>query len=964
MSGATRFSKEMLTGNQSVDALFYGSKWTDLNLTFRFTKAASDYSLDGKAPADPGWVAAFSETTEAQQISIRKILQEISSYTNVNFTEVQHDVEADVTVGQTSDPTFGATGKAYYPNSGSFGGDMWLYKPTASKGGTNLDTPVKGGVAYYVLMHELGHAMGLKHVIESSGGVSGMAASYDRDSAEFSLLNGRHAPARTTGWPYEGNYAQSFMMNDIAALQQLYGADFTTNADDSVYTFSATTGEMFINGVGQGAPTKNSYTGKPNIFLTVWDGGGVDAYDYSNFSNDQSIDLAPGSWSMFSSAQRAQLTSSRDPELKDFIYARGNVYNAWQYKGDPRSLIENANGGAGNDVMNGNQIANVLNGNAGNDTLIGQGGNDTLFGGDGNDTLYGDFMPNRMSGVGFTATVDVGGYKTLGADAANNSKTTAFSLTPNFILSPENAPDADIADSTTVKHTTVNATGNDQLAYYEIDLSAGATITLDIDRSPDWVTIQLAKADGTVVAINAGSATSDPGSEGRLDSYLTVTVPSAGKYYIILGTGMMTGQSPGGPLTVYQRGVPAGAQYELNVSVVDPAITVPKATPVPGYQTLTATATNNSTTKALDLTSKFTLSLADRLDKDIDDSATAKHTTVTATGNGQAGYYRVNLNAGTTILLDIDNTTAGLNTFIKLVAADGTTVLASNDDEYVDAGSAGGANAGWTNDSRLLFTVPTTGAYYIVVGTGTAANPGGVTKDASYELNVSVYDPQFSNLGAAGNDVLDGGAGVDRMEGGAGNDTYWIREVGDIAIELKGQGIDTVNATISFDMGGQDLDNLLLVGSAAIDGTGNQLNNAMTGNEANNVLSALAGNDKLNGALGNDRLEGGAGNDVFVFNSALNATTNLDTIADFTNAAGNNDIFHLGRNVFTKLKAGALNAANFKLGVAEDANDYILYDQASGVLSYDWDGNGKSAAIAFATVSAGLTLTTSDFWVI
>ena len=91
------------------------------------------------------------------------------------------------------------------------------------------------------------------------------------------------------------------MMYDIAALQKMYGANFNTNSGNSTYSWSTTTGEMFINGVGQGTPAANK------IFLTVWDGGGTDTYDFSNYATSLTVDLRPGQWSTVSAAQLALL---------------------------------------------------------------------------------------------------------------------------------------------------------------------------------------------------------------------------------------------------------------------------------------------------------------------------------------------------------------------------------------------------------------------------------------------------------------------------------------------------------------------------------------------------------------------------------------------------------------------------------------------------------------------------------
>jgi serralysin len=145
------------------------------------------------------------------------------------------------------------------------------------------------------------------------------------------------------------------MMLDIAALQQMYGANFGTNAGDTVYRWSATTGEMSINGAGQGA------SGANRIFMTVWDGGGTDTYDFSNYSTRVVIDLRPGEWSDTGLAQRANLGSGE--------YARGNVANALLYEDDPRSLIENAKGGSAADLLIANDAANRLTGGDGQDTF-------------------------------------------------------------------------------------------------------------------------------------------------------------------------------------------------------------------------------------------------------------------------------------------------------------------------------------------------------------------------------------------------------------------------------------------------------------------------------------------------------------------------------------------------------------------------------------------------------------------
>ena len=132
-------------------------------------------------------------------------------------------------------------------------------------------------------------------------------------------------------------------MLDIAALQHLYGANFATNAGDTVYSWSPWSGETRVDGEVALPAEVN------RIFATIWDGGGADTYDLSDYVDDLRLDLRPGQASIFSDFQRAFLGGGPNGGL-----ARGNIFNALQHEGDPRSLIENAVGGSGDDGIRGN----------------------------------------------------------------------------------------------------------------------------------------------------------------------------------------------------------------------------------------------------------------------------------------------------------------------------------------------------------------------------------------------------------------------------------------------------------------------------------------------------------------------------------------------------------------------------------------------------------------------------------
>lgn len=108
---------------------------------------------------------------------------------------------------------------------------------------------------------------------------------------------------------------------------------------------------------------------------------------------------------------------------------------------------------------------------------------------------------------------------------------------------------------------------------------------------------------------------------------------------------------------------------------------------------------------------------------------------------------------------------------------------------------------------------------------------------------------------------LDGAAGADFMAGGPGNDTYVADNEADVAYELANEGVDLVLSTATFTLGA-NVENLQLLGTAAINGAGNGLNNLLTGNSAANVLGGGAGDDVLNAGAGSDKLYGGEGSDV------------------------------------------------------------------------------------------------------
>jgi Ca2+-binding RTX toxin-like protein len=219
-------------------------------------------------------------------------------------------------------------------------------------------------------------------------------------------------------------------------------------------------------------------------------------------------------------------------------------------------------------------------------------------------------------------------------------------------------------------------------------------------------------------------------------------------------------------------------------------------------------------------------------------------------------------------------------------------------------------------------------------------------------------------IGNAGNNIVNGGAGIDNMRGLGGNDVYVVDNAGDVVNEIAAGsgGIDQVQSALAINLSDAlhfqgDIEQAVLTGAGNVNAIGNKLGNVLVGNGGSNVLAGLTGNDLLTG---------GGGNDYFLFNTALNAATNVDTITDFSVPA---DTIWLENAIFTGLGAnGVLAATAFVVGAAAgDGDDRIIYNNANGWLSYDADGSGTaSTAIHFATLAAGLngSISNADFVVV
>jgi serralysin len=320
------------TGILAVDAVDSGTRWSTLSLTYSFPTSASFYT--GSFGGAYGSGEPLSNFRRLHRFSKRQSHLPspcIRQSPNLTFTQITETSTQTATLrfAESDKP---ATAWTYYPSSSPEGGDSWF-----SNSAHYYDNPAPGNYAFKAIMHEIGHGLGLKHPHDVSGAFGAIPA--DQDSGEYSVMSYRSYVGAPTNQGYTNEtwgYPQTLMMYDIAAIQQMYGANFNYNGGNTVYKWDPNTGQEFVNGVGQATPGAN------RIFMTVWDGGGNDTYDFSNYTTNLSVNLQPGGWTTASTAQLAYLGNGH--------YAIGNIANALLYQNNPASLIENAIGGSGNDT--------------------------------------------------------------------------------------------------------------------------------------------------------------------------------------------------------------------------------------------------------------------------------------------------------------------------------------------------------------------------------------------------------------------------------------------------------------------------------------------------------------------------------------------------------------------------------------------------------------------------------------
>lgn len=370
-----------LTDQEVIAQLDSGSKWSGATITYSFaTDISSMYSGGGEG--------SFSQLNDQAKASARLAM---TLWDDLIAPDTEERLAG--TSWSSTSLEFGMGGigvdyaHAYFPGVGS----VW-FNPAfdSTQGGNNLVTPAIGKHGFVTYIHEIGHALGLEHMGDYNG--AGATPQSFQDSTVYSVMSyfgpswgsGTNAGEGQVAWAdWVGSDGQRYspqtpMLNDVMAIQSMYGVETTTRTGDTIYGFNS-------NVTGNVASIFNFSTNK-NPIITIFDSAGTDTLDLSGWNTASIINIAPGGY-----------TSCNSMTL--------NIAIAYTCS------IENAIGGGGADTINGNSLANSLKGGAGNDQLFGFAGADMLFGGNGNDTIDGGdgldyaFFENAWANIQFTYNV-------------------------------------------------------------------------------------------------------------------------------------------------------------------------------------------------------------------------------------------------------------------------------------------------------------------------------------------------------------------------------------------------------------------------------------------------------------------------------------------------------------------------------------------------------------------------------
>ncbi|SUS07117.1 putative Serralysin [uncultured Defluviicoccus sp.] len=387
---------------ESIKAVLNDNKWGDgttipegdhLKVTYSFPTDKFTYENKNELPQYHIEYLGSTELygfenqnifTEQQQSAATDILQLYADVADLKFVLNDPANKAAIRFANTTGTLIGAgndgIGEGAQPNSvaelkKNEAGDVWI---SASYGGTKNSSQFPkpwepGSQGHYLILHETGHALGLKHPHEDPNKDPTI------DSIDKTVMSIQAFPGGAES--DEPFYPTTPMPYDIAALQYIYGVNWAHNTDDTTYKFVLEPQSPEKQPVGQ------------QFYETIWDAGGTDTIDFSAAQSPATINLNNGQFSTIDKSDgtyRVAIAFARTDDPQDDPTTPAN-----EGRDD---TIENAIGGSGNDTIRGNDAANSLTGNAGNDYLSGELGDDSLDGGNGLDKLYGGAGNDTVDG--------------------------------------------------------------------------------------------------------------------------------------------------------------------------------------------------------------------------------------------------------------------------------------------------------------------------------------------------------------------------------------------------------------------------------------------------------------------------------------------------------------------------------------------------------------------------------------
>ncbi|BAQ62253.1 alkaline phosphatase [Geminocystis sp. NIES-3708] len=553
----------------------------------------------------------------------------------------------------------------------------------------------------------------------------------------------------------------------------------------------------------------------------------------------------------------------------------------------------NAIGNTGNNYLTGNNRNNVLDGGTGNDTLDGNGGIDTLKGGAGNDTYILDNSEDTVDLVLETAT---GGTDTV---ITNSDYVLAANLENLQLLG-----NGDFSGTgNALVNTIIGNDGNNLLdGQGGNDILTGGigNDTYFVDNSGDVVQENSAVNQGFDTAvINYNTSTpyelTDSGDKRFVENITLDGLASRAKgnslANILLGNdGADTLDGVAGNDTLNggegQDVLIGGTGNDLyRINLGDNDLVIENSSSVTEIDTIEASYIG-------------TIAPAYTLSTNIENFVFLGTANLNVTGNSSnniitttigndilnGGDGNDSLNAG-----DANDSLVGGAGNDTLLGGKGKDTLiggAGNDFYVTDTASetlTEAANEGIdTIESTVSYTLKVNFENLTLLGTtninGTGNSVNNIITGNTGNNTLDGQDGDDSLLGGGGNDILlgqigndtlDGGVGVDTFYGNEGNDVYVVDNIGDVVIEGISQGTDLVNTSISYTLT-DNVENLTLLGTTAINGTGNALDNTITGNSGANIIDGTLGNDTMIGGLGNDSYYINSLTDVVIEAATLN----------------------------------------------------------------------------------------------